>query len=269
MTKQVLVVDNDAFFVEFLAELLERHGYRVVKAYNGREALDRLEDQAYDLMIVDMVMPEVDGRQLIEAVRRRADGGDIPIVAVSGVIIDQLDQLKDLNADYFIAKGPMAVMEQKIEGLLTRLVHLNADKAPIAHHQAPQLNAARTVKTSAPQQVASLFAFTFENIGIGILLLDKDGRIMAINPRASHVLGRSLQRLHNQPFIPLLNKNDQKAMVETCKRLINESDLTRMRLDLDWDGRPLQVVVSLLRSPTDVRGWVLAVEEKDDGQNQH
>ena len=60
MDKKVLVVDSDYFFVEFLTELLNKRGYEVLKAYNGKEGIALLEDMAVDIVFADLVLPKVD-----------------------------------------------------------------------------------------------------------------------------------------------------------------------------------------------------------------
>ena len=51
MQKKALVVDNDFFFVEFLSELLAKRGYQVLKAYNGKEGIAKLENDSVDISI--------------------------------------------------------------------------------------------------------------------------------------------------------------------------------------------------------------------------
>ena len=53
MQKKVLVVDSDYFFVEFLSELLLKRGYEVLKAYNGKDGIARLEDNKVDILFAD------------------------------------------------------------------------------------------------------------------------------------------------------------------------------------------------------------------------
>jgi DNA-binding response OmpR family regulator len=63
MQKKVLVVDSDYFFVEFLTELLNKRGYEVLKAYNGKQGIALLEDDTVDIIFADLVLPKVDGIQ--------------------------------------------------------------------------------------------------------------------------------------------------------------------------------------------------------------
>ncbi len=107
MTRNALVVDSDFFFVEFLAGLLEKRGYQVCKAYDGKQGIASLENGPYAVLFADLVLPKVDGRQFFKVVRSKFEDRPFPIVALSGTLVEQMDDLDTIGADYFIAKGPI------------------------------------------------------------------------------------------------------------------------------------------------------------------
>ncbi|HEX7968883.1 MAG TPA: response regulator [Stellaceae bacterium] len=79
----ILVVDDDETMRDLLRRMLERTGLTVVLAVNGRDALERLRDRPADLVVTDMVMPEMDGIELIRLLA--TERPRLPIVAISGV----------------------------------------------------------------------------------------------------------------------------------------------------------------------------------------
>src|SRR5437763_8808340 len=82
---RILVAEDNEFNAQLLEQLLVRRGHRVRLANNGREALSLAEEGAFDLLLLDVHMPELDGFQVIEAVRarERAAGGQVPVVALT------------------------------------------------------------------------------------------------------------------------------------------------------------------------------------------
>jgi excisionase family DNA binding protein len=80
----VLVVDDDPKLREFLRVNLELEGYRVREAEGGREALDAIDDQAPDLILLDVVMPGIDGWQMLQEMQERH--GAIPVIMFSGQV---------------------------------------------------------------------------------------------------------------------------------------------------------------------------------------
>jgi two-component system, sensor histidine kinase and response regulator len=79
----ILVAEDNKFSAELLEQLVARRGHRVRLAHNGREALALTELEAFDLLLLDVHMPELDGFQVIQAIRERerASGGHLPVIA--------------------------------------------------------------------------------------------------------------------------------------------------------------------------------------------
>jgi CheY-like chemotaxis protein len=79
----VLVVDDDAGVRQLLRRMLEPAGYTVVEAENGRAALERLHDVAPSVVLLDLMMPEMDGFEFVTEFRRHESWRTIPIVVIT------------------------------------------------------------------------------------------------------------------------------------------------------------------------------------------
>jgi CheY-like chemotaxis protein len=81
----ILVAEDNDFNAQLLEQLLVRRGHRVRLANNGREALSLVEEVAFHLLLLDVHMPELDGFQVIQAIRERerSSGGHLPVVALT------------------------------------------------------------------------------------------------------------------------------------------------------------------------------------------
>jgi len=86
--KTILVVDDDKSLVKSLKYRLEKRGFSIYVAYNGKEALEMVESHPPDLVLLDIVMPEMDGYEVMKALKRKPDTPNIPIVVMTGVEID-------------------------------------------------------------------------------------------------------------------------------------------------------------------------------------
>jgi CheY-like chemotaxis protein len=88
--EEILVVDDDAEITELFQRMLGPRcgvdGCRV--ANSGREALDKIRQRRPDLLILDLVMPDLDGYQILEELRGQADTAAIPVLVVSGTVGD-------------------------------------------------------------------------------------------------------------------------------------------------------------------------------------
>jgi CheY-like chemotaxis protein len=88
----VLVVEDDLAFRNWLADLLEAEGFRPVCAANGREALEILTEQAPQVVLLDLLMPEMNGFELLKAIRSRPEWERLPIIIVTGKEISPADE---------------------------------------------------------------------------------------------------------------------------------------------------------------------------------
>jgi len=79
----ILVVDDDAVLRELVRRILEKDGYAVVEAGNGREALERLEEVSPGLILLDLMMPEMDGFELVAELRRHDAWRAIPVLVIT------------------------------------------------------------------------------------------------------------------------------------------------------------------------------------------
>ncbi len=100
--KTVLVVDDESRMVEFIAMNLELEGFRVVRAANGSEALERASREHPDLVLLDIMMPEMDGFETLEGLRETSS---VPVIFLTAKN-EEVDRIKglDLGADDYITK---------------------------------------------------------------------------------------------------------------------------------------------------------------------
>ena len=121
----ILVVDDDHDIVNAIATLLSREGYRIYKAYNGLEAIDSLMQNDIQLILIDVMMPKLDG---LSAMMKIRDTKNIPIIVLSAKSEDS-DKILGLSmgADDYITKpyNPMELVA-RVNSNLRRYLSLGA-----------------------------------------------------------------------------------------------------------------------------------------------
>lgn len=102
MTMRILVVDDDAPSVKMISFLLREEGYEVISTDNGAAALELIDREAPNLVILDVMMPHLDGFEVCRRIRQKQD---VPIIFLSarGEIVDKVTGL-ELGADDYLAK---------------------------------------------------------------------------------------------------------------------------------------------------------------------
>jgi len=118
--KTILVVDDDKSLVKSLKYRLEKRGFFIYAAHDGKEALEMVKGHLPDLVLLDIVMPEMDGYEVMKALKRKPDTAQIPIVVMTGVEIDG-GRVKSLSigATEFLTKSSdFDKLLKTIEGIL-------------------------------------------------------------------------------------------------------------------------------------------------------
>jgi adenylate cyclase len=104
-TGYILVVDDNRMNRLLLARGLEQQGHRVAFAENGRQALEQIAEQAFDLVLLDIEMPEMDGYQVLERLAADVRGRDLPVIMISAVEeIDSVVRCIEMGAEDYLTK---------------------------------------------------------------------------------------------------------------------------------------------------------------------
>jgi DNA-binding NarL/FixJ family response regulator len=104
-SKKLLLIDDDPNLILLVKDYLEFRGYDVMTAENGREALEVLDNRVPDMIICDVMMPEMDGYSLVKHIRQEPRTNTIPVLFLSAKGQSQ-DRVKGLNegADVYMVK---------------------------------------------------------------------------------------------------------------------------------------------------------------------
>lgn len=260
MSKQALVVDADYFFVEFVSELLEKRGYAVTKAYDGKDAISKLAENPHDILFVDLVMPKVDGQQFIHFVREKYGPNHFPIVALSGVMVEQLGSLNEIGADYYMAKGPIDKLT----------VQLNDFMAEIETHPEfpPSEMKIRETGGVYPRRdaVELLSSLKFhqaiiESLGVGIIVVDTDTRILNANALAFEILAEPPTQVINRAVTDVYPTSARAKLSDALKQVIQLPAKTKMSFHADFNDRSILTIVSAILPSERKAGWVLVLED--------
>ena len=119
---RILIIDNDIFFLEVIQDLLKTHGFQVIGAKNGGLGLELAESQTPDLIISDINMPEIDGYEVLKALRKKSVTQNIPVILITGGGTDSVYlRARELGANACLAK-PCSIQDliQAIEAQIKK-----------------------------------------------------------------------------------------------------------------------------------------------------
>ena len=119
----VLIVEDDAFLRKLLTDKFKNEGYSVESAEDGREALGKLEKNAPSIVLLDLLMPEVDGFQVLQAIRAKQSTKRLPVVVLSNLgEQEHVARAKALGADDYLIKAHLFLDEivERVEDIIKK-----------------------------------------------------------------------------------------------------------------------------------------------------
>ncbi|MEN8245075.1 MAG: diguanylate cyclase [Thermodesulfobacteriota bacterium] len=204
--KNVLAVDNDPIMLKFLSRILKKAGLNVVTAKDGVTAIDIIESYTPDLFFIDLVMPNIDGRELCRIIRSKKTFKTSPIVIVSAIAAEESINTAEIGANVCIAKVAYSEMEKTINKLLI-------DPELIWN---PKLgNRVLGIDDLSPRNITNElltvnrhYRFMLDSISSGIIEFDNNRRVIYANPAALRIFSM-------QPEVMLGSHVDQLFNAET------------------------------------------------------
>jgi len=103
-TKKILIVDDEKFVVKALTEKLVAEGFSIESAYDGQEALLKVNQVKPDLILLDIIMPKLDGISVLKILKARSETKNIPVIILTNLYDDKKvnEVLETGGTDYLI-----------------------------------------------------------------------------------------------------------------------------------------------------------------------
>jgi DNA-binding response OmpR family regulator len=117
---KILVVDDEKDIVDFVSARLVREGYEVVTAFDGEEALAQIKAEDPDVIILDLMMPKLNGLEVLKQLREDSAGKWRPVIIVSGnAELESIKKCYSMEADLYLTKP--CTMENLVRGVKTMI----------------------------------------------------------------------------------------------------------------------------------------------------
>jgi len=84
--KKILIVEDNPMNMELILDLLEFYGHNITKAEDGVKALERLAETKFDIILLDMQLPKMDGLEVLDRIKKNPATADIPVIAVTAML---------------------------------------------------------------------------------------------------------------------------------------------------------------------------------------
>lgn len=200
--RNILVVDDEPATLDMHARIVQSHSAsnRVLRARNGREALDILHHEIVDLMLLDLQMPEMDGFELLEELQKMEATRDIPVIVVTGKVLSETEMSR-LN------QGVTSVLGKGLFSIKETIAHISA-----------ALERKRRISNEAKRLVRQAMGYIHKNFSESMSRRDI---AQQIGITEDHLTFCFRQELGVTPIQYL-----QRYRINQAKRLLKESELT-------------------------------------------
>ncbi len=191
--RPILVVDDDAKIVRLVRTYLERAGYRVVEAADGRSALAAIAAEAPALVVLDVMLPEVDGLAVLRAVRR-TDQTPVIILSARGLTDDRITGLAAGADDYLPKPFSPAELVLRVQRVLERVVGPAAAAGSVGRPRSAEPLRHRDLAVDRERHEVriggELVTLTSVEFRLLVALLEADGRVLTRDQLLDAVYGQ-------------------------------------------------------------------------------
>jgi PAS domain S-box-containing protein len=201
-TADILVVDDQADSLIALETVLAPLGHEVVTAVSGEEALKRLLERDFAVIVMDVRMPGLDGVETVELIKQRRRNEDVSVIFLTGAGDDVEQVTRGYSAgaiDYIVKPVDPDVLRSKVAVLL-ELQRKNAEL----------------------RESEQRFRTAFEDAPIGMGLSTLEGRWLQVNGALCDLVGRSPVQLLEQPLWELAHPADRQRERDAWRRLLRD-----------------------------------------------
>jgi len=183
---RVLIVDDESLNREMLCRRLLREGYRSTEASSGREALDILQREAFDAILLDILMPEMSGMEVLQTLKQDTRLRHLPVIMLSALTdVDRVARCVQLGAEDYLPKPINAV-------LLRARLGACLEKKRLRDQEQEHFLALNKEKER--------LSVTLRSLADAVITTDADGRIVLMNEVAAVLTGVDAGAAAGRPF---------------------------------------------------------------------
>jgi PAS domain S-box-containing protein len=261
VAKRALVVDNDRLCVELLGDILGQEGFEVSKAFDGMEAMEALQTSLPDIVFLDLVMPKIDGDRVFHYIRMHPRTCHIPIVIVSGTLVEDARDALNMKADGYVAKGRREDFEQNILKVLKRLQAGEAEPGQeilglehlIPRHKVKELLAVRRFSQTVLRTIVE-----------GIAEVDGRQRVLFVNRACLEMVGRPELDLIGIQAADLLTAEHRGTLEAAIEAFLSASEGAGEPVTLRYQGRVLRVTCAWIAPGEVTQGFFVILRDVTD-----
>jgi PAS domain S-box-containing protein len=257
----IVFADNDALVLEVIGDLLRSKGYNVHVAEDGLAAWERIRYVRPTYVILDVVMPKLDGSQVCWLMRQDPTLRETPIIVFSSLGAQDFRHFPSLSADAYVAKGEFAAAFQH---LVAALAHIQAKGRTDLAGGIFGYDATRPRELVAELLLeVRRYQSLLDALGPGTIELDPDGKILRTSTGACKILGRRETQVLGESVTALCSARDQATLQQLLRELTTATRPDRCRAVVRFGEREVPIQLCSLMQEGRCTGVLLIMESAD------
>jgi CheY-like chemotaxis protein len=242
---RVLVADDDAAMLALMARRLERQGLNVMRAENGRDALTRIEESIFDLIVTDIYMPGVTGLEILKQAKEGDANTQVVVVTAGATLENAIEALN--NGAFAYLKKPfdhLSVFDNTVNRALQfrRVLLDNIRMADIQRRRGDMLEEEVTERVQQLQKRRKEMLDLLSSLPDGVLVVEPGARIVMTNPIGDDWLERD-RETEGRPLEAFLEKVFEESIPEESEVDLGPHTLEIHNADLPVRGETKRKVI--------------------------
>jgi len=259
--KNVLIVDNDRIFLRRLKRLLEQNGHQVDTAQDGLQAVDYLSGHLPDIILCDLVMPNIDGRSLCRIIRSVNRLKKIPIIILSATSVEDLEDLAALDVNACVAKAAFQETGQHVLALINE-----PELAEKRYRSNKVIGVEKVYPRGITRELLSVkrhFETIINRMSEGVVEINTEGRIVFASAAFLALFNLPESEILGAPFGDLFPEKDRSRIMDIIagvgatarpvKDQVIRLQARYLTLDVLSLGTPETNAIIILRDITDIK----------------
>lgn len=245
----VLIVDDNPANSDILVDYLDHAGFNIVVAESGESALNQIEQIQPDIILLDILMPGIDGFETCRRLKSQPETKDIPVIFMTA-LEDTADKVKgfEVGAVDYVTK-PLHNKEV-LARLTTHLTIRNLQKSLQAQNvQLYREIAERQGAEESLRREKEQFRLMFELAPIGMAILTPGGRFQQVNQAFCDTLAYPANELLGQSFAGITHPDDLQVSLTMRQKLL-QGDLPHFQTEKRYIGKNGQLIHAILQTTT-------------------
>jgi len=234
-----MVVDNSPLMLELMSDLFSKEGHQVLTAEDGLAAMDLLQTYHPDIIFIDLIMPNIDGKKLCQIVRSMNHLNGVHLVILSATAAEDEIDWSDLGANAYIAKGQFSAVAPHLLAVVNELERESPQTPP-----ANIMGIDRVYPREITKELLSTkkhFELILGSMSEGILEINLESRIVFANPAAVSLIGVSEATLLGTKLSELFEHPNRKRVELLCEKLGTSPQTISDASPLTLNGKQLSL----------------------------